>query len=196
MTGPDPDRPPAGPAAGGDGGDGGDREGAPTAATTPIDVDDPAALSLEQLRAVRQTLQAEDDAVSFTRRVAQARLDLVSAEAERRLADTTGPASENLREILSRQLTGGDPRPPRPTEDLSDHPVAVELEELCRTHGFGRLDELDDDELVVLRDRIAEFEARVSADRQARYGRLDALSAELVARYRDGRADVDAILAD
>ena len=157
---------------------------------------DPTTMPLAELRALRQALQAEDDAVSFARRVAQARLDLVTAEAERRMQHTAEPASEQLREILARQLTAEEARPPRPTEDLSDHPIAVELEELCRAHGFGRLDELDDGALVALRDRIAEFEARISADRRARYRRLDALSAELVARYRDGRADVDAILAD
>ncbi len=160
------------------------------------DTTDPATLPLADLRARRQALQAEDDAASFARRVAQARLDLVTAEAARRVGPGGEPAGEQLTEILSRRLTGGDARPPRPAEDLSDHPIAIELEELCAAHGFGRLAELDDDELVTLRDRLAEFESRVSADRRARFERLDALSAELVARYRDGRADVDAILAD
>jgi hypothetical protein len=168
----------------------------PTRSGPADDSTDPATLTLADLRARRQELQAEDDAVSFARRVAQARLDLVTAEAERRVGDRAEPASEQLTEILSRRLTGSDSRPPRPAEDLSDHPIAVELDELCAAHGFGRLGELDDDELVTLRDRISEFETRISADRQARFERLDALSAELVARYRDGRADVDAILAD
>jgi hypothetical protein len=33
----------------------------------------------------------------------------------------------------------------------------------------------------------------VSTDRRARFDRLDALSAELVRRYRDGEADVDSL---
>ena len=33
--------------------------------------------------------------------------------------------------VLSQHLTGGPARPPRPTEDLSDHPLAVELDEFC-----------------------------------------------------------------
>jgi hypothetical protein len=33
-------------------------------------------------------------------------------------------------------------------------------------------------------------------DRRARFDRLDALSAELVRRYRDGEADVDALLTE
>ena len=38
------------------------------------------ALSLDELRAERNRLQHEDDAVSYVRRIAQARLDLVAAE--------------------------------------------------------------------------------------------------------------------
>ena len=42
----------------------------------------------------------------------------------------------------------------------------------------------------------AEFEQRVSHDRRERFDRLDALSAELVRRYRDGEASVDSLLED
>ena len=62
--------------------------------------------------------------------------------------------------------------------------------------GSGHLRELDAAELASLTEAIAAFEARVSADRRERYDRLDALSAELVRRYRDGEADVDTLLAD
>ena len=41
---------------------------------------DPTTLSLEELRAARAELQHEDDVVSYARRVAQARLDLIKAE--------------------------------------------------------------------------------------------------------------------
>ena len=67
---------------------------------------------------------------------------------------------------------------------------------MCAEHGFGRLPDLDDEELARLRAAIGEFERRVSDDRRARFERLDALSAELVKRYRDGEADVDSLLAD
>ena len=45
---------------------------------------DPRALSLDDLRALRNRLQMEDDEVSYVRRVAQARVDLVRAESHRR----------------------------------------------------------------------------------------------------------------
>ncbi len=76
---------------------------------------------------------------------------------------------------------------------LSDHPLAVELDELCAANGLGRLKSLDDAHLVTLTAAIAEFEEKVSTDRRARFDQLDALSAELVRRYRDGEADVDSL---
>jgi hypothetical protein len=158
------------------------------------ELSDPSELSLPELRSLRQQLQREDDAVSYARRVAQARLDLVKAETLRRTADSE--ASDDLRTVLSQHLTGGPARPPRPTEDLSDHPLAVELDELCADGGLGHIRELDDAQLAELAAAIGEFERRVSSDRRERFDRLDALSAELVRRYRDGEADVDTLLAD
>ena len=154
---------------------------------------DPANLSLEELRGLRQQLQLEDDAVSYARRVAQTRLDFVKAEATHRAGKSDIIVDDELRDVLSSHLTGGPARPPRPTEDLSDHPLAIELDELCASAGLGRLKTLDDAQLVALTDAIAEFEGRVSSDRRERFDQLDALSAELVRRYRDGEADVDSI---
>jgi hypothetical protein len=159
-------------------------------------IPDPTELSLPELRELRQRLQHEDDAVSYARRVAQARLDLVGAEVRHRAEETDTDISGELRSVLSQQLTGGPARPPRPTEDLSDHPLAVELDEICAARGFGRLKALDADELASLRDAIGGFEAKVSSDRRERFEQLDALSAELVRRYRDGEADVESLHAD
>ena len=154
---------------------------------------DPADLSLEELRGLRQQLQLEDDAVSYARRVAQTRLDLLKAEAIHRADKSDIIVDDELRNVLSSHLTGGPARPPRPTEDLSDHPLAVELDELCASAGLGRLKTLDDAQVVALTEAIAEFEGRVSSDRRERFDQLDALSAELVRRYRDGEADVDSL---
>jgi hypothetical protein len=160
---------------------------------TTTQLPDPTSLSLDELRSLRQRLQLEDDVVSYARRVAQARLDLVKAEARHRTVQSDAVVDEELRTVLSSHLTGGPARPPRPTEDLSDHPLALELDELCSTNGLGRLKSLDDAQLVALTNAIAEFESKVSSDRRARFDQLDALSAELVRRYRDGEADVDSL---
>ena len=154
---------------------------------------DPADLSLEELRGLRQQLQLEDDAVSYARRVAQTRLDFLKAEVIHRADKSDIIVDDELRNVLSSHLTGGPARPPRPTEDLSDHPLALELDELCASAGLGRLKTLDDAQVVALTEAIAEFEGRVSSDRRERFDQLDALSAELVRRYRDGEADVDSL---
>lgn len=164
---------------------------------TITEMPNPAELTLAELRGLRQQLQHEDDAVSYARRVAQARLDLVAAEAVRRAEENGGTEStDDLRTVLSQHLTGGPARPPRPTEDMSDHPLAVELDDICSEGGLGHLKSLDDAELAALTLAISDFETRVSSDRRERFDRLDALSAELVRRYRDGEADVDTLLAD
>ena len=155
---------------------------------------DPAALSLTELRELRTELQQRDDVVSYARRVAQARVDLVNSELARR--SSTGDVADDIAGVLSQHLTGGPARPPRPTEDLSDDALSNELDAICTAHHYGRVDELDEEALATLASAITEFEQRVSQDRRERFDRLDALSAELVRRYRDGEADVDSLLAD
>lgn len=163
--------------------------------STPID---PTSLSLNELRDLRSRLQDEDDVVSYVRRVAQARLDLVRAEQHlRERGQTHDDLPTELRVVLSQQLTGGSPRPPRPAPpNLDEAPLADELDQLCAEQGFSRMRELAVHELVALEERLNEFERRVSGDRRARYELLDALSAELVRRYKAGEASVDGLLTE
>jgi hypothetical protein len=160
-----------------------------------VDPIDPQSLSLEELRDMRNQLQSEDDVVSYVRRVAQARLDLVRAEMHRR---QRGESSEDLpselRVVLSSHLTGGLPRPPRPVENLDDTDLSDRLDAICAEHGFSRIEELLPSELEQLDHQLTSFERGVSDDRRERYDRLDALSAELVRRYREGEASVDGLL--
>jgi hypothetical protein len=159
--------------------------------------DDPTTLSLEELRDVRAKLQHEDDVVSYARRVAQARLDLVHAESHHRQRGEHGvEIPSELRVVLSQHLTGGPARPPRPTDELSDDPLSLELDAICADHGFSRLEELTAEELQSLADALSEYEQRVSADRRERFERLDTFSAELVRRYREGEASVDGLLGE
>jgi hypothetical protein len=156
---------------------------------------DPQSLSLDELRTIRNQLQDEDDVVSYVRRVAQARLDLVRAELTRRdRGEHAENLSSELRIVLSSQLTGGPPRPPRPVENLGETALSDELDSICSANGFGRLEDLPPSELATLEHALTAFERRVSDDRRERFDRLDALSAELVRRYREGEASVDGLL--
>lgn len=169
--------------------------------------DDLRALSLGDLRAQRSQLQDDDDRVSYVRRAAQARLDLVRAELDRRRANAGERSprdpdlSGELRRVLSQQLTGpgGGARPPREDrDDIADGPLVAELDQLCADHGFhlvGSDQGLDDAELQALAEALEAFERRVSADRRERFEMIDALGAELLRRYREGEASVDGLLA-
>lgn len=159
---------------------------------------DPAELSLDELRALRSQLQNDDDALSYVRRLVQARLDLVGAERASRESGADLNVAQDLPSILGRHLTGGGgaaPRPPRPTEDASEHPLAIELDELCSRLGANHMTELSDTELDALSAALQSFEHARSHERRELFSRLDALSAELVHRYRDGEASVDGLLA-
>jgi molybdopterin converting factor small subunit len=153
---------------------------------------DEAPTSLDTVRDRRRALQERDDAISYVRRVAQARGDLARAEQERRAGSSGGTAGGAARDVaqdvggvLAERLLGGDGRPPRPAEDFSDDPRAVELDELCARLGFARLDELADAELADLVAALDRFETDVSADRHAVHAELDQLTDALVEGYRD-----------
>jgi hypothetical protein len=158
---------------------------------------DPRSLSLDDLRALRARLQNDDDAVSYVRRLAQARLDLARAELHNR---AVGSGDSNitgeLPAILGSQLTGGPARPPRPAEDFSHHPLAQQLEALCAEAGSTDLKSMTLEELGSYVASLHEFERARSAERKELFARIDELSAELVRRYRDGEAHVDDVLAD
>jgi hypothetical protein len=160
------------------------------------DVNDLASLSVDELRRRRAELQSVDDAVSYVRRVAHGRADL-ARDAIGRASDDRDPTpvyvradlQGELREVLADRLLAEDARPPRPADDFSDHPLSVELDELCAANGFSRLDRLTRGELEQLVAALDAFERRVSARRKSVYDELDALTEELVSRYRAEQAE-------
>ena len=156
---------------------------------------DPRQLSLVELRALRARLQNDDDAVSYVRRLAQARLDLVQAEKRRRLDGSTESLSDELPAILSAHLTGGTPRPPRPADDVRSHPLAEQFDALLDRAGDNDLSALSAEELINYAEALHAFEQARSHERRELFTRIDELSAELVRRYRDGEANVDGLLA-
>jgi len=154
------------------------------------------ALLLEQVRAERNALQEQEDAVSFARRLAQGRLDIARDEQRRR---SSGDASnvdvtDGIARVFAEERGSGSNRPPRDTAVVADHPLVVELEALCVESGFGSLRQLDDGELDNCCRRLSEFESRVSSQRKTLFAQIDAISNELVRRYRAGSTNVDSLL--
>jgi len=158
---------------------------------------DPTLLPLGELRSLRAQLLSEEDPVSYVRRLVQARVDMVDAEQRRRgSADPATSTETDLRTVLGSHLTTGSARPPRPAVDASSHPLAIELNTLCDRLGVAHLAALSDEQLEHVRAELRLFEKKRSTERQELFTRIDALSAELVHRYREGEADIEGLLAD
>ena len=154
--------------------------------------------SLAEIRAERTSLQREEDIVSFFRRLAQGRLDLIADEECRRAEgdeQEPAPLSERLAEVFGQQHGGGSARPPRETEVPADHPLLQQLDELCDSHGFENMELLDDGALSDLSNALGMFEKECSRQRHEMFERIDALTAEVVRRVREG-GGAGAVVAD
>ena len=135
------------------------------------------ALGLPALREYRQRLEAEEDRVSYWRRLVHARLDLLAAESAsdhaltltdlvRVLGDTgTGQTRQALVSVRA-----GEPLPELP-----------ELTEMWATD----VDPHDDGQVADAVDRLTRAERQLTAYRRALHQRIDEATAELIARYRE-----------
>ena len=156
---------------------------------------DPAALSLDDLRSLRETLRTQEDGVSFVRRLAQGRIDLVAAvRAHRADGDDASSIADIIRQGVGPAPSTGSARPPRDTDVAADHPLLQTFESVCDSLGFDNMSDLDDAGLERLHAGLKAFEAEQSEIRRDLFQQIDALTAELVRRYRDGGASVDSLL--
>ena len=147
--------------------------------------------SVAELRARRQSLQNEEDAISYVRRLAQGRLDLVRDEQRRRATGSEMPQTsleERLAEVFGQQHGGGSARPPRETNVASDHHLVKELDDVCAHYSFELLDTLDDSDLEELMGALEMFEKTCSQMRHNLFEQIDSLTAELVKKVRESGA--------
>lgn len=155
-------------------------------------------LSLIEIRSLRSELQNHEDAISFVRRLAQGRLDLARDE-QRRRADNT-PTSTSVEKdivgIFGQEHGGGSARPPRETNVSADHELVRELEKLSEQTGFGSLRTLDDESLNHAVEVLSEFENKRSTERKQLFDQIDAVTTELVRRYKDSGDNIDSLFKD
>ena len=148
-------------------------------------------LTLADIRAQRNALQGEEDAISFVRRLAQGRLDLVQDEQRCRASGAQQPAgslTDRLADVFGQQHGGGSARPPRETNVPADHPLVLELDQLCEHYQFESMENIDDKSLDELAGALGMFEKSCSGQRHDLFEKIDALTAELVRRVREGGA--------
>lgn len=144
--------------------------------------------SVADIRARRQGLQAQEDAISFVRRLAQGRLDLVRDEQRRRTQGLDTPLAsleDRLAGVFGQQHGGGSARPPRETNVPSDHPLVKELDEVCEHYSFEMMDTLNEKALDELETTLEMFEKTCSQMRHELFDQIDALTAELVQKVRE-----------
>jgi hypothetical protein len=135
--------------------------------------------SLDDLRALRESLRSEEQRVSYWRQLVQGRLDLVRGA----LAEGRPRADELARLAASRGRARGRRRSPSATrlslESLVSSPLAG-MEQLWATPIAW-----DDPEGLARLDRsLVEAEVKLSAYRRALHERIDACTARLVDHYQ------------
>ena len=163
------------------------------------DVGDVTKLPMDDLRARRAEAQELEVVLSYQRRVAQGRLDIVAAEQRRRREGGDPPSADDLVRSLTTTLADRSRGPGlgRLPQLMTPEAGEVDTESLDAVVGPGslvRLTELDDDELARIVDALSGYEVEVSARRRALHERIDLLQAEITRRYRTGEASVESLL--
>ena len=143
---------------------------------------------INRVRDLRDACREAETRVSYARRLAQGRLDIALAERDRR--GSGGDLLNALPSILADRRTG------RPTSDRAVGFIDLtdDDDEPVGEVSIADLPDLTDAELVEAITALTESERLHSEQRRSLLANLDRLQAELVARYREGRAAIDEVI--
>jgi len=148
----------------------------------PAFVEDLDSLESADLRRRLQEARAEEDRLSYRRRVLHAQMDIARAELERRSASagdvTAEETVERLKYVLGRGEGGSRGARPRVSSPLDDEPAFEDL--------LARLPDMSADQVTAAVDRLIADEQPVSEQRRSLFAVIDALEHELVGRYQSG----------
>jgi hypothetical protein len=158
----------------------------------PSYVDGLADKPIDDLRAMHEECLQVETEFSYVRRLAQARIDIVQAELDRRASGgTIGDLVAALPQILADAHPRPDPASSRFPRHLAPAP-AIEwkrgLEHLITDATLVNLPTLSDDELRETLDQLGELERETSGRRRALHAVMDRIEAELTARHAVGRS--------
>lgn len=154
--------------------------------------------SMQDLRDMRVDCEAVESLLSFNRRVLQGRIDIVRDELAQRAEGRTSSAADvvaRLGTVLADEPTH-QPRGNRLVRVVTPDEAAEVEAAVDEATGLS-LGDLPGADLAVLENalaRLVEIEATTSHERRLVHQRLDGIQAEMARRYRDGEADVDALL--
>jgi hypothetical protein len=155
-------------------------------------------VDLSELRELRTEAEQEEVDLSYIRRMVQGRLDVIRAELNRRDGNGTGNLVQDLAAILADE-------PRAPARGLGRH-VTVEpsradshrryVEALVADVDLSDVGSRTTDELAHAMRTLNDEEQTLSAKRREVQKVMDACSAEITRRYRDGEADVETLLGE
>ena len=149
-------------------------------------VDGLADLSDDDLRAMHEECMELETEVSYVRRLAQARMEILGAEQERR---ATGGSVADLIAALPQILADQGPRPDPASSRLTRHLAPAPAiqwtrgrEPLIVDDTLANLPSLSDETLASTLTELHELEREVSQRRRALHGVIDTIDAELARR--------------
>jgi len=158
---------------------------------------------LPELREIREEAEQEEADLSYLRRMLQGRIDILGAELDRRRRSAAGdPDAGSLLASLP-QILADAPRPgargmgrhsSTEASRVSEHRRRVE--QLAGDISLSDVAVRTEEELTASLDQLRSAENEVSTVRRKVHEILDACAAEITRRYRDGEADVSALLAE
>jgi len=154
-------------------------------------VDDLASASLEEIRTRHSECLEIETEVSYVRRLAQARLDILRAELSRRAA---GGSVGDLIAALPQILADDGPRAPVTESRLPRHLAPSMdikwnrgLEHLVFDETLANLPTLSDEELESRIDQLSTLERELSERRRALHRVIEAIELDLAGRHKVGR---------
>jgi hypothetical protein len=160
---------------------------------------------IERVREMRRDAEQEESDLSYVRRLLQGRLDILRAEQARR-ASGAEPLEElserDFVDRLARTLTDSGPRsdwsharlPHVDPSRVGEHRRRVE--QLASDVGFSDLGAMSDEEVGAALERLVAFEEDVSRSRRAVQQVVDACTAEIGRRYKEGSVHVEDLLQE
>ena len=152
--------------------------------------------SLADVRSLRDEAEQEEVDLSYLRRMVQGRLYVLRAEVARRGGAEGGDLVAGLAQILAEE-------PRSPARGLGRHtsiePSRVDqhrryVEALVADVDLSDVSARSDEDIAKAQELLASEEQGLSSKRREVQRVMDACSAEITRRYRDGEADVDVLL--
>lgn len=165
--------------------------------TAPAYTDSLGELSMETIRQMRAECQELENAASYVRRFAQARLDIIASQDS--APDLAAKLAAGPNRSSAANGEAGVESFARPPQDLEPNSIAdqlvVELDKIATPSALSDNATLSADVRSQMVSALSDFEKTISRHRAELHSIIDMLQAEVVRRYRDGLEPLDSLLA-